>query len=593
MKAKGDHGIVGSVQTRTCFAVLFFGAIVGCTSILGDFEVSDGPPTTTNPETGAPCTQCGANCVDTSTDSANCGACGTACVGGQMCKASSCSCATGQAFCQGTCSPGSRQRCGANCVACAVNQICGDGCVPAPPPRIRPLPHYVVGWRGPTGQPLQIEVENTNTPNVVYECRTAPKSLFTPTVPAWRPCDGAQGAGTIHRPTEAPGIPEGTYRTEHRYRNDDFTSEVVGIDYYVHHAIDNVASCPRPGQAADGPHFSDDQYFAVAQAFSATNAALFPTSATFPMENPMPGPADQMILRAPRIKIFFRGVQRSPGMRFNAGNAGGEHGWPVNGGNYQFEDGSIRHEWRMNMNRTLVLVKRAYVRRSTHARPGMPGTVMPLNNFTTSDCKQTIRFGSRQGQGYGPANAGRGIRDVECEAFVLNASGAGVCMMPGPGGMAPQVVPFDLHPAPLGGTIGLNNVNVTAGSTTLSAPAGTFSAADVNSYIMLPNSNVRDGFRWYRITTFQNSSPQLIQLNEAPINRTLGGFLSGPHTYRKAPAMLAPELVTESGYAKIHFGPSHEYNPNVRAGTSPSPGSKCYTPGCATSGAPWLTYLPP
>jgi hypothetical protein len=78
---------------------LGLGGVMGCTSLLGDFTVSGGPtpdaapndaaPTDGAPSSdgdapscGSPSTMCGTQCVNTSSDPANCGTCGHDCQGG-------------------------------------------------------------------------------------------------------------------------------------------------------------------------------------------------------------------------------------------------------------------------------------------------------------------------------------------------------------------------------------------------------------------------------------------------------------------------------------------------------------------------------
>ena len=85
------------------------------------------------------CTQCGVECVDTTTDPRHCGGCGTTCATGAACVAGMCksSCPTGQVSCGGTCiDPTSNpQHCGASgaCdmatggAVCAPGQVCNAG----------------------------------------------------------------------------------------------------------------------------------------------------------------------------------------------------------------------------------------------------------------------------------------------------------------------------------------------------------------------------------------------------------------------------------------------------------------------------------
>ena len=81
--------------------------------------------------------------IDLSSDGANCGACGSACTGGQACASGSCACPAGKTFCGGACVDTSSD--GANCGACGTacgaassciggacvcgEQVCGNQCV--------------------------------------------------------------------------------------------------------------------------------------------------------------------------------------------------------------------------------------------------------------------------------------------------------------------------------------------------------------------------------------------------------------------------------------------------------------------------------
>ncbi len=85
---------------------------------------------------------CGGVCVDVRVDTKNCGACGNACVGCQICSMGSCVCPLYQTFCNGQCIPTSSDpdNCGACGKVCANNETCSGGsCVPLtmgciPPP---------------------------------------------------------------------------------------------------------------------------------------------------------------------------------------------------------------------------------------------------------------------------------------------------------------------------------------------------------------------------------------------------------------------------------------------------------------------------
>jgi hypothetical protein len=72
---------------------------------------------------------CGGACVDTTSDSRNCGACGAACLVHQVCSASKCECAPGAKSCKGSCvdtaiDPANCGGCGSSCPA---GSVCTDG----------------------------------------------------------------------------------------------------------------------------------------------------------------------------------------------------------------------------------------------------------------------------------------------------------------------------------------------------------------------------------------------------------------------------------------------------------------------------------
>ena len=73
--------------------------------------------------------RCGDTCVQTSTDSNNCGACGSACSGGNVCVGGACVCPVGQGICGGQCTAvaSDPKNCGACGVLCGQNQACNQG----------------------------------------------------------------------------------------------------------------------------------------------------------------------------------------------------------------------------------------------------------------------------------------------------------------------------------------------------------------------------------------------------------------------------------------------------------------------------------
>lgn len=76
-------------------------------------------------------TRCNGQCVNTTSDAANCGACGTACPSGQACQASMCraGCTGGLTNCNGTCvnAQTDKANCGACGTACSGLEQCATG----------------------------------------------------------------------------------------------------------------------------------------------------------------------------------------------------------------------------------------------------------------------------------------------------------------------------------------------------------------------------------------------------------------------------------------------------------------------------------
>ena len=282
-------------------------------------------------------------------------------------------------------------------------------------------------------------------PGIAYECRTGPDASFTTTTPAWVNCDGASGTGRVATLAPTPSTPEGNYRTEVRYRQGTFTSAVVAARYYIHHSLDKVATCPRPGFAADGPHFTDADYFNAATTFATANPTLFPLSAAFPAPAAIPARTDAIYLRNPFIKIPFVGVTESGGMT-NFGT-GLPTSWPSTGGSYLFNERSLRHAWVINAAHTMILMKRRYAH--------------PVN--TVAPCQNLIW------EGHPFAGTDYPYRPVDCEALVLNSHGNGLCFTTG--GAAP--IPVANEAPAVGVGHGLGDVGRSWPS---SAPAPTSSA---------------------------------------------------------------------------------------------------------------------
>lgn len=143
MKLRWNEGGAGrALWAAGALAVIGLagGGTGGCSS---DSTTDTVPSTTTNGADGgatvtdagsscsAPQTQCGASCVDTKTDTSNCGGCGKACVAGQVCSAGTCAlaCAGGATKCDGSCvdTKVDPNNCGACGTKCGPGLVCSNG----------------------------------------------------------------------------------------------------------------------------------------------------------------------------------------------------------------------------------------------------------------------------------------------------------------------------------------------------------------------------------------------------------------------------------------------------------------------------------
>ncbi|MFT3712682.1 MAG: hypothetical protein QM817_33955 [Archangium sp.] len=104
------------VRSQVLVAFLGFAAVVTSSCV-------PAPPT--------PCTECGGVCVDTQTDTANCGSCGNACAGGTACRAGVCvaTCGPGLTLCGNACVDARTNpaNCGSCGTQCASDQVCSNG----------------------------------------------------------------------------------------------------------------------------------------------------------------------------------------------------------------------------------------------------------------------------------------------------------------------------------------------------------------------------------------------------------------------------------------------------------------------------------
>ena len=458
-------------------------------------------------------------------------------------------CPTGQNTTCGVCAATATDRahCGTTCAVCAAGEVCNGACTSAVLPGFSRVPADPTGWQDPGGAALSLAFRDVGYPNAIYECRTGPDASFTLTVPAWGPCDGATGAGRIHTPVPTAAIPEGNYRTEHRYRADSYVSPAIATRYYVHHSLDKVATCPNAAVIADGPHHADVDYFAAAATFSAANPAVFPTATVFPAPSLIPVRTDPIYLRNPFIKIPFVNVIQSSGMATGEG-VGLAVSWPSTGGSYIFNERSLRHSWVLNAARTMVLMKRSYVSPKTPAR-----------------CLQEIWVG------HSSPTASYRRHKIACEALVVNVRGNGLCFTTG--GAVPVPVAVE---SPL--LNGAGTVTATLNSTVVSG-VGTNFVGLANQFIQIPAATGR----WYRIAATPVPTATAITITPAYATASAAAqpFRISPTTTYALP----------TGFAKMHAD-AHNYATGVTPPKLPSPKTKCETVGCNT-GLPWMTYLPP
>ena len=447
-----------------------------------------------------------------------------------------------------------RNHCGSTCAVCSATQVCNNACVAPPAPVITQAPADPTGWLDPRGAAPVFTVADPGIPGIVYECRTGPDATFTTTVPAWANCDGANGTRGTHTPIPNPTTPEGNYRTEYRYRQGTFTSAVVAARYYIHHSLDKVATCPRPGFAGDGPHFTDTDYFNAAQTFATANPTLFPVAATtvFPAPAAIPARTDAIYLRNPFIKIPFVGIAESGGM-YGGQGTGFAYSWPAAGSNYLFNERSLRHSWVLNAAHTMMLYKRHYIH--------------PVN--TVAPCSNLISVGHLFYSTDYPTH------NLDCEALVLNPKGNGLCFTTG-GGTAPVLVPLEAPPT------GAGTVSATAGALAITG-TGTNFVGMAGHIIQIPPTVLG---RWYTIATTPVPTATTITLTTA-----FAGTTGAGQAYRVTQVAKAPTYIIPTGFAKMHAD-AHNYATGVTLPGTPSPKTKCETPGC-NSGRPWLTYLPP
>ena len=106
-------------------------ALLAACSSMGSGGSSGGGGNGAAGNTGTMCsggqTACGTECVDTATDSQNCGGCGIPCSSnGRSCQAGQCKCQPGLLECSGSCVPSDATHCGNCATTCQANQVCSN-----------------------------------------------------------------------------------------------------------------------------------------------------------------------------------------------------------------------------------------------------------------------------------------------------------------------------------------------------------------------------------------------------------------------------------------------------------------------------------
>jgi len=121
-----------STKIQTWRAAIYAGMTGVALAMVSSTGCSSG--TSNNPDATAPCTSstlCSGVCVDTQTDNANCGVCGTACTNGEVCSQGKCAttCGGGTALCGSTCvdTKNDPQHCGGCNTTCTTGEVCTNG----------------------------------------------------------------------------------------------------------------------------------------------------------------------------------------------------------------------------------------------------------------------------------------------------------------------------------------------------------------------------------------------------------------------------------------------------------------------------------
>lgn len=206
------------VRSRLGWIVALALVTGGCTTILIDetYKKDAGGAPGGGADSGVPCTMCGVECVDTTSDPAHCGQCFFPCDAvGSTCRAGACTCPEGRVLCGDWCAPVGEcelecdpglMRCSSGCVdvqvdgshcggcqrACDADELCSEGaCVDASesdscgPTRVIPTDGGTATFRWMSDTPNYLR-----TPFMCGPLDPRPSYVFS-----WTP--GRSGSATI------------------------------------------------------------------------------------------------------------------------------------------------------------------------------------------------------------------------------------------------------------------------------------------------------------------------------------------------------------------------------------------------------------
>lgn len=360
--------------------------VIACGKVQVD---SDAAPDDPDAAVGEQCvsgeTECAGVCVDTESSHANCGGCGNACDGAEVCDQGDCvsDCSGDLTACNGSCvdTETNDDYCGVCTNACTSDQVCQagncDDLSTVATLEITSQWEDPTGWLTPAGQAIAMTFTDPGVAGVVIECRTGPESMIGGM--PFSPCDGAAGTGTSYRPSPVASVPEGSYRTDVRLRRGAWMSPVQSHEFYVHRSLDSVKACPRT--------FTDAQIFA--KAASELNSA------------PTFDPAT--VARRPFIHIPFKNIT----VDFSLKSDGTRRWDNINtGASWDADVLALRRRFALSADNRLLVVHRAYESR------------MQKREYNASSCANRFSFGHRAKH--------------PCPFLVLNSRGEGVCLAPDP-----------------------------------------------------------------------------------------------------------------------------------------------------------------